>query len=141
LQGAGAALEPQGLARQGDAPIDVEPVLLVTWRPIAHQSALDLRESRLALECPIDFEKPEVDGPLQCIEDHFNDAKAFVDGIEEGTIVGLGELEEAHFPGDRTWYGRGGAQGVMTSRSLQSENARKRRPVPAREELFGSGDG
>lgn len=90
LQLFGPSLETRWLTRQCDRTVSLEPVLFVLGGKRAHALALSGNEARLFLEGRIGDQEAIVMRPCVVIEEHFDDAKAFVNRIEERAISQFG---------------------------------------------------
>ena len=83
----GPVLETQGYAGQGDVAVDLEPMLFVLRRDLAHRSAYGVFDARLPLERRIDFEEAVIQRPLVFVRRDFDDAETFVYGFKECAAV------------------------------------------------------
>ena len=93
-QGHRPALEPDGLAGQGDLAVGVEPARLDAGNDLADPAALDIAEAGLSLEGGIHLDEAVVDGAARGVEPHLDDAEPGIDGVEQRPVSGLafGEL-------------------------------------------------
>ena len=85
----GFVFEAQRLAGQRDFSVDVEPVLFMVRREFAHALALRIAQAGLAFERGIDLEEAVVHGLAVVIEDHFDGAEPFDEGVEQLAISGF----------------------------------------------------
>jgi hypothetical protein len=69
--------------------IDVEPVLLMRGRELAHPFTLRVDQASGAGERVVELEKNIVDRPLGSVEQHLDQAKARIDRVEQGLITGV----------------------------------------------------
>ena len=80
-------LEAQRFARQRDAAVGVEPVLLVVLREFAHPLAHRVGQAGLAREGRVDLDGAVVDRLLLPVELHLDDAEVGVDRLEERAVA------------------------------------------------------
>src|SRR5258705_7629266 len=77
-------------ASSGDITVYAEPVLLVRWRELAHTTAGRVAKSRLRFEGGVCFEETIVNRSAVAIEQHFDDAKALIDGVKQRSVMSVG---------------------------------------------------
>src|SRR6185312_16146464 len=82
-------LKAQRFAGEGDAAINIEPVLLEVRRNLPHEPALGVLDPRLLFKNRVDFQKAVVDWIVVVIEDHFDDAVTFVHRLKERAESGF----------------------------------------------------
>ena len=80
-------MERLRLASSGDAPVDLEPVLLVARLELSHPLARSAVQPRVPLEGRVDFQEAVVDRLAHPVEDHLYDAEPLVDGLEERVVL------------------------------------------------------
>src|SRR4029434_8632500 len=86
-EGHGRILKPPRLAGQSNLSVNLEPVLLVRRRDLAHPSSNRVRDTGLLLKDPIDFQKAVVERVARVIEQYLDHAETFVDGIKQGSVL------------------------------------------------------
>ena len=82
-------LEAHCFARQRDTAVDVEPMLLMVRRELAHPFAHRVGQARLAREGRVDLDESVVSRPLFAVEFHLDDAEAGVDRLEQRPVARL----------------------------------------------------
>jgi hypothetical protein len=96
-EGTGRILKPARLPGQRDLPVDLEPVLLVGRRDLAHPAPNRAHNAGLLFEGAIDFQKAVVArGVRMIIEQHLDHAETLVDRIKQGAELfrGLARLPD-----------------------------------------------
>ena len=83
-------LKACGHPRQGDLPVDLEPVLLVIGGQITHELSSGVVQPGELLEHLVDLEKAVVDGAVVLIEDHLDGAKSLHHSVEQVAVAGFG---------------------------------------------------
>src|SRR5579862_4874741 len=83
MQGSCRVLETESFPGERDAPINIEPVLFMIGRNLAHQAAASVANARLLFKCMVDFEEPIVNRIVHRVENHFNDAVALIHRLKE----------------------------------------------------------
>src|SRR5262249_47783757 len=86
-EGHGRFLKPSRLAGRSNLPVNLEPVLLVRRRDLAHPSSNCVRDAGLLLKDPIDFQKSVVEHVVRIIEQYLDHAETFVDRIKEDSVL------------------------------------------------------
>ena len=94
-EGKGRILKTPRLPGQSNLPVNLEPVLLVRRRDLAHPASNGVRDAGLLLKHPIDFQKAVVKRVVRVIEQYLDHAETLVDRIKQGAVLLLGL---AHLP-------------------------------------------
>ena len=81
--------EMLAVAGEGNATVNVEPMLLVLRRDLAHQPPLGVLDAGLLLERRVHFQEAVVVRSVLLVEDHFDNAVAFVHRLEQRTEAGF----------------------------------------------------
>ncbi|MDA8521487.1 hypothetical protein M5C95_12040 [Acidovorax sp. NCPPB 4044] len=82
-------LEADGLAPGGHAAVAFEPSTVEVGDQLAHRFAGRVDESGVPPESRVHFQEAVVGGPARGVEDHLDDAKAFVDGVEQLPVADI----------------------------------------------------
>ena len=86
-EGKGRILKPPRLAGPSNLPVNLEPVLLVRRRDLAHPASNGVRDAGLLLKDPIDFQKAVVKRVVRVIEQYLDHAETLVDRIKQGAVL------------------------------------------------------
>src|SRR3984893_785680 len=87
LQMRGFPFKARRLARQGDLPVNLKPVLFVLGSNLTHPFATRVFNPSLFLKRRINFEKAIVNRFTAFVKYHFDGAKAFVNRIEQKAVL------------------------------------------------------
>src|ERR1700722_2853906 len=92
LQMRGFLFKACRLARQGDLPVNLKPVLFVLGSNLTHSFATRVFNPGLLLKRRINFEKAIVNRFTAFVKYHFDGAKAFVNRIEQKAVFSFRPL-------------------------------------------------
>ncbi len=87
IQVSGLVLEAGGLAGLGNASVDLEPVFFMARIQLADGATLGPDEPGLRDEGRVRLHEPVVHRAAALVEEHLDDAKAFVDGVEQNPVA------------------------------------------------------
>ena len=87
VEGNRRILKPPRLAGQSNPPINLEPMLLVRRRDIAHPASDGVRNAGLLLKDLIDFQKAVVNRVVTVIEQYLDHAETLVDRIKQRAVL------------------------------------------------------
>jgi hypothetical protein len=85
----GAILETDRFTRPRDPAVDLEPVLFVRRRELAHPPPGGVHEPGLPLERLVHLDEPIVGRLVGVVEQDLDDAEALVDGVEQHPVPRL----------------------------------------------------
>ena len=82
-----AILEAHRFAGRGDLSVDAEPKALMIRHQFTNRLALGIRQPGVFRERRIDLDEAIVDRLTGVVVDHVDDAKAFIDRVEERAVA------------------------------------------------------
>src|SRR5580765_5782928 len=85
--GKGRILKPPRLPGQSDLAVNLEPLLLVRWRDLAHPASNGVPDAGLLLKDPIDVQKTVINRVVRVIEQYLDHAETLVDRIKQSAVL------------------------------------------------------